>query len=269
MSTCKWIRVLTTLFVMAFIVMIPVICAATDRIGIVLMHGKTGNPSFIANAAGGALQQAGFLVEAPEMPWSQRRYIDQPFGEALNEIEQAVERLRKEGANKIIIAGHSMGADAALAYAANRGGIDGVILLAPGHTPDSPSHLQEYQVDVAKAKAMMDSGDGDKFSTFDDWNRGIHYTRAMKASIYYSFFDPKGLGAMSIDATLINPNIPVLYVIGSQDPVQSDQGKSYAFNKLPENKLTKFMTVNADHMGTPAAAVSAVICWLNELNKQQ
>lgn len=269
MSVGKWNKTIAILCVLTVVLSVPAFCLAASRIGIVMIHGKAGTPGFMANAVGSALKKEGFLLEMPEMPWSQDRYIDKTFEEALLEIDQAIERLRKNGAKKIVIAGHSMGADAALAYAANREGIDGVILLAPGHTPDTPSHIRDYRADVAKAKAMLDAGKGNKLSTFNDWNRGIHYIREMKAVIYYSYFSPDGLGAMSIAAIRMQPDIPVLYVVGTRDPGQAEQGKNYAFDKLPEHKLTRWVTVHANHMETPAAALDEMIVWLHKLQQSE
>ena len=267
MSNRKWIGISAVLCIVALSVLIPAFCSSGGQIGIVLMHGKTGNPESMANAAGHALQKAGFLVETPEMPWSKGRYIDKGYEEALNEIDQAVERLRKKGADRIVVAGHSMGAGAALAYAAYHGKIDAVVMLAPGHAPDSPGY-RKFQADVAKARMMIESGNGTQVASFGDTNGGTSYERYMKASIYFSYFNPEGLGAMSRSAALVSADIPVLYVTGSLDPLTANLGKGYAFDRLPENKRDRYVTVNADHLGTPAAAVGVVIEWLNEAVKQ-
>ena len=233
------------------------------------MHGKTGTPEiFMRSNVIGSLKHKGYLVEAPEMSWSHYRYIDKPYEEALNEIDHAVESLKKKGATKIILAGHSMGANAALAYAAYRGKVDGIIMLAPGHAPDSIQGSEKFYYSVEKAKKMIDSNQGDKFQTFSDANIGRNYTVRMKSSIYYSFFNPDGIAAMSRNAAKISPDIPVLYVAGSQDNLTTIYDKSYIFNRLPKNSLTKYVLVNADHLGTPGAAIDEMISWLNLLSGQ-
>ena len=158
---------LLSLFMLAA-VMLPNSFAAgqPERLGIVLLHGKTGepfNPNMIEAAR--PLKQAGFLLEVPEMPWSKTRYIDKPYDQALNEIDQAVARLKAKGATKIVIAGLSMGGDAALAYAAYHGHIDGLILLSPAHTPDSDYFLNNFADDIAKAKTMIAAGNGDQYAS--------------------------------------------------------------------------------------------------------
>jgi len=239
---------------------------AKDRIGIILLHGKTGTPEiFIRSNVIDRLKHEGFMVDAPEMPWSHNRYIDKSYDEALNEIDLAVESLKKKGANRIIMAGHSMGANAALAYAAYHGGISGIILLAPGHAPDSIQGRGKFVYDVEKAKSMTDTNQGNKVQTFNDSNTGRNYTVRMKSSIYYSYFNPDGIAAMSRSAGRISPAIPVLYIAGTQDKLTVIFGKQYIFDKLPKNPLTKYAEVDADHLGTPAAAIDEMVFWLNSL----
>jgi len=236
-------------------------------VGVVLLHGKTGQPRVVGLGVVEPLRQAGFLVEAPEMPWSRDRYIDRTYDEALAEIDQAVARLAAKGATKIVIAGHSMGADAALAYGARHGNIAGIILLAPGHIPDFPAFQRGF-ADVEKARSMIDAGQGDQKATFRDTNLGKEFTRIMKSSIYYSFFSPDGIGAAAKNAAIISPDVPVLYVGGTADPQTRALGKEFIFNKLPANLLTKYIIVDSDHMGTPAAATGEMIAWLRALAAQ-
>ena len=159
-------------------------------------------------------------------------------------------RLKANGATKIVIAGQSMGGDAALVYAAYHGHIDGIILLSPAHAPDSSYFLQNFGADIAKAKAMM----------------GTPYTRHMKAAIYYSFFNPDGIGAMQKAASMVSSDIPVLYVKASQDRYALH--KSFLYDKLPENSLSRYIVVNSDHLGIPLAAVPEMLSWLQTLTSR-
>lgn len=80
-----------------------------------------------------ALKGAGFLVVAPDMPWSRSRGFDKTYEETMAEIDDAVERLKEAGATKIVVGGHSIGANAALGYGARREGLAGVTVIAPDH----------------------------------------------------------------------------------------------------------------------------------------
>ena len=57
---------------------------------------------------------------------------------------------------------------------------------------------------------------------------------------------------------------PLLYVAASNDPTQ--RGRGYIFDRAPQNPLNRYVTVNSDHIGTPAAAQEIVLNWLATLN---
>ena len=88
--------------------------AAGDDLGVVLLHGKGGSPSGYVRELAFALQSKGHLVSAPTMPWAQNRIYDASFDEAMYEIDRAIDSLRQKGAKFVVVAGHSLGANAAL-----------------------------------------------------------------------------------------------------------------------------------------------------------
>ncbi len=90
------------------------VCA--PRIGLVLMHGKAVNLENLGDLST-ALEGQGFLVATPMMPWSRDRYLNATYEAALDEIAEAIQKLKQRGATRIVVAGHSMGANVALGYA--------------------------------------------------------------------------------------------------------------------------------------------------------
>ena len=60
---------------------------AQYAIGVVLMHGKQSAPGEHDDLAG-ALASAGYVVERPEMCWSNRRIYDLPYLDCLREIRR-------------------------------------------------------------------------------------------------------------------------------------------------------------------------------------
>jgi pimeloyl-ACP methyl ester carboxylesterase len=113
-----------------------------DRIGMVLMHGKGGTPKYVSSL-GSALRGAGVLVETPSMPWSRHRIYDKGYEESMDEIDTYVAQLKAAGARRIFVAGHSLGANAALGFGARREGLSGIILLAYGHVPGIPGFARK------------------------------------------------------------------------------------------------------------------------------
>jgi len=237
--------------------------SAGGTIGVVVLHGKDSKPPHRGVAAfASQLSSEGFLVETPEMPWSGRRGYDADYEQAMIEIDAAVARLKARGATAIVVAGHSLGANAAIGYGARRPGLKAVVALAPGHTPDAQPLRDACAESVARAKAMVAQGHGADTATFVDGNHGQRFQRQAMARMYVSYFDPDGPAIIPRNAAKLTA--PLLYVVGDSDPL-SRLGADYAFAKAPANPASKYASVSADHMGTPSAAADLVVAWLKGL----
>jgi pimeloyl-ACP methyl ester carboxylesterase len=255
------VRILTLGVIAALLCLGP--AWAGNGLGVVLLHGKRSGPQVFQGLAG-ALEKEGFLVAKPEMPWSRSRYLDKTFEAALDEIAAAVNALQQKGANRVVVAGHSMGAVAALGYAAARGGLTGVILLAPGHFPGFPGFQKSLGDSLAQAQEMIKSGRGEKTGEFLDKNQGRVFPISTTAQIYYSYFSPEGPMAPGRNAARLNPKIPVLVILGDQDPL-APSAKSQVFAKLPANPLYRLVTVAGGHIEVPSESQEEVLRWLKGL----
>jgi len=238
--------------------------APAGRIGVVLLHGKRGAPDRHLADLAAALRAAGYRVATPEMPWSRRRLYDADHAAAMREIAAAAEALRREGAAGIVIAGHSMGANAALGYAAGHPGLLGLICLAPGHSPDLGRQRELVAPEVARARALVAEGKADAAIRFTDLNSGRSYDTVLPAGVFLSYFDPEGPAAMPRSAARITPAVPVLWVVGKDDPL-SRMGPGYVFDKLPAHPASRYLEVPGGHIDVPRAAVPAVLDWLKAL----
>lgn len=243
---------------------------AADLWGVVVMHGKSPgsamDPSVDSVIA--KLQAAGAVTAKPDMPWSKTRYIDKPLAGAVAEIAEQVQALRAKGATRIAIAGHSMGCPAAMAYAAQRGEVDALVLLAPGHVPQRYYASKQTSVvrdSVNQAREMVAKGEGDTPHTpFADINQGNRRTVFTTANIYLSYFDPNGDGEMAVTAPRVPASTAVLWVVGKDDPL-ANAGRAYVFDKLPTNPKSQYLEVDANHHTTPTVAAEAVVQWLGGL----
>ncbi len=232
---------------------------AGEPIGIVLMHGKTGQPGSMQTLVD-ALEADGHAVDRPEMCWSRRRIYDLPYLECLRDAEAAVERLRKRGATRIMIAGQSLGANAALAFAATRTGVAGAIAMATAHNPAQIARRPAIARSLAEARTLIAAGEGDVAATFSDVNVGREFSVRTTPKIYLSFFAPEGPADIPSNAARVH--VPLLWIAGDADPTQS--GPQHAF-ALARNSANRYVTVSADHLGTPAASSGAIISWLGAL----
>jgi len=130
---------------------------AGEKIGVVLMHGKGGTAkarSPVGKLAA-KLEGAGFLVAAPDMPWSRSRGFDKSHKDSMKEIDAAVEDLKSDGATRVVVGGHSIGANAALAYGARRDGLAGVLAIAPGHIIEIAGFQDKMDSDYKRAREMV------------------------------------------------------------------------------------------------------------------
>jgi pimeloyl-ACP methyl ester carboxylesterase len=121
----------------------PPVDTSGPRIGVVVLHAEGGDPYGGTLRFTRALIREGFLTDSPEMPWSARRAYDAGVDATVKEIDASVTRLKSRGAQKIFVAGHSLGAAAAVRYARLRR-VDGLIALAPAHDSDGPKKAAAY-----------------------------------------------------------------------------------------------------------------------------
>lgn len=240
---------------------------AGEKIGVVLMHGKGGTArekSPIGKLAY-QLEVADFIVVAPDMPWSRSRGFDRTYAESMAEIDEAVAKLKSMGATKIVVGGHSLGANAALGYGARRPGLAGILAIAPGHFIDSNGFHDLVDYDYRRAKEMVAAGKGDEESGFKDVNQGKKSTKTMKAKVYLSWFDPEGPAPMPKNAANLKPGTPLMWIIGEKDRLLMKRGKEYAFAKAPAHPKNAYVVVKGGHGATPMKGKKKIIAWLKGL----
>ena len=132
------------------------ICDATDStVGIVLLHGKGGmptNPAYTNLIKD--IEGEGFIIITPEMPYSNYRGYDKSYEETAAEIDNYVAELKRLGANRVFIMGHSLGANVAIYYATIRD-VDGIVAMAPGHLPETHIFYENCGSSVENSKEQL------------------------------------------------------------------------------------------------------------------
>ena len=255
----KWLVLIATVVLIAAVLAILNV-EKKDRIGLVLMHGKGGTPSGPIAALADSLAGSGILVEAPLMAWGRGRIYEKTYDDAMAEIDDAVSRLKSRGAGQIFVGGHSLGANAALGFAARREGLSGVIILAYGH---SPRRIEKMLPDsLAKARQMIAAGNGRESADFGDINQGRRLQRTMTAEIYVSWFQPGGPAGAGKNARAIKPSTPVLWVEDDARRKRTN-ARRRIFNKVPEHPKNEFRVISSTHRKVPTDAIGIVTDWLN------
>jgi pimeloyl-ACP methyl ester carboxylesterase len=231
--------------------------------GIVYLHGKGAWPGGLDGGILASLEDEGALVAKPEMPWSYERRYAATYEQAMVEIDAAVAGLKARGAKRIVVIGHSLGANAAIGYAARHPDLAAVVALAPGHLPEADGMRSFVSDAVARAKALIAAGQGDVPQTFPDMAQGIPLIAHATPRVYLSMFDPDGPAVIPKNAAAMGP-VPLLWVVGKLDPVDS-RGPEYAFNAAAKNPKSKYIEVFAGHLTTPLVARRQVVDWINSL----
>jgi pimeloyl-ACP methyl ester carboxylesterase len=209
------------------------------------------------------LQSAGFLVERPEMCWSQARIYDQTLADCMTAIDDALARLKARGATSLIVAGHSLGGFGAVYYGATHDGLTGIVAIAPAPGPRAASR-RELAAGLARARTLIAQGQGDAPRSFTDAN--THETTFLiqvraTPNVFVSFYDTASGGNLAENAARLRA--PVLWISGTRDPSQTDHKTSYS--RVPPNPLNRLIEIDAAHMETPDKAASQIVDWIKAL----
>jgi pimeloyl-ACP methyl ester carboxylesterase len=251
-------------FALAFVLVAPAPLAAASLqgMGVVFLHGKGVWPGAFDGGIPGALESEGAVVVSPEMPWSFGRMYGATFEQAMSEIDTAVAALKAKGATRIVIIGHSLGANAAIGYAARRRVVVAVVAIAPGHLPETAEMRDRTRDALAEARAMYAAGQKEKH-TWPDLVQGFPTFVSATPAVYLSMFDPDGPAVIPKNAAALR-GIPLLWVVGNFDPIHA-RGPEYAFARSGKNPASRYIEVLATHLTTALAARAQVVEWLKAL----
>jgi len=238
--------------------------ARASTTGVVLVHGKMDTTGYWLMPLRRKLQAAGFRTASPEMPWAEKREYDRTYEQSLDMIGAAAQGLEHQGARRIVVAGHSLGANAALGYAALHDHVAGVIVISPGQFPEDPGYQKVVGASVAKARQLIAEGKGDQIGLFKDfaqWNGNLEGARTT-ARNYLSYFDPNGNAVMPKNAKRMKPGTAALWVVGRDDKGNVADGTGYIFDKLPPDRLNRYVLVPKGHDDAPATGADLIVSWL-------
>ena len=232
-------------------------------VGVIYLHGKGAWPGAADGGILSTLAEEGALVATPEMPWSFKRKYGATYEQAMAEIDAAAAGLKAKGATRIVVMGHSLGANAAIGYAARHPDLAAVVALAPGHLPEAEGLRSHTKEAIAEAKQLVAAGQGDVPRRFPDMAQGIPLTATATPLVYLSMFDPDGPAVIPKNAEAMGP-VPLLWVVGTLDPI-ARRGPDYAFKYGAKNPKSRYIEVFAGHLTTPLAARGQVVEWINSL----
>jgi pimeloyl-ACP methyl ester carboxylesterase len=235
--------------------------------GVVVMHGKGGNPGRFVSDLARALEDNGVLVANLEMPWSGRRNYDVDVAAAEKQVQDALEALRAKGATKLFVAGHSQGGVFAL-HIGGRLAVDGVIPIAPGGSVASPVFRDKLGASLEQAKKYVAEGKGGEPQRLLDLegSRGTYPIVAVPAA-YVTWFDPEGAMNQMRALKALRPETPVLLIVPTRDYPPLLRLKETVFRALPPNRHTRLYEPDSDHLGSPGASGAEIRRWIREVSQ--
>ena len=233
----------------------------SNKIGIVLMHGKGGSPTKYVAELASALEAQGILVANLEMPWSGKRDYDVNVAAAEQEVEAALSGLRGKGAQKLFVAGHSQGGLFAF-YFGNKHVVDGIIAMAPGGNVGGAAYREKVVDSVESARKLIAEGKGDQKTRLTDHegSKGTYPITTTPAS-YLTWFDPEGAMNETQAVKNMNPAIPILFVAPTNDYPSLLKIKQQMFDALPKNPRSKLYEPSANHLQAPSASAKEIVEW--------
>lgn len=256
------LHVLAATLCLLLLIAAPVRAGDLSGVGVVFLHGKGVWAGAFDGGIPEALEADGAVTASPEMPWSLIRMYGATYDEAMGEIDAAVADLKAKGATRIVVIGHSLGANAAIGYAARRHGIAAVVAMSPGHLPETEEMRDRTADAIVQARTLAASGETSR-RIWPDRIQGVPTVALASPVVYLSMFDPDGPAVIPRNAAALR-GVPLLWVVGESDPIFA-RGRDYAFARAPKNPKSRYIEVSAGHLAAPRVARSQVVEWLKSL----
>ncbi len=269
-SSLRYFLIAVTFLVVSILLPLRAIAETSHiKIGIVLMHGKGGSPTKHVSDLASALEEQGFLVANLEMPWSGQRDYDVNVSAAEKEVESALSSLRDKGAQRLFVAGHSQGGLFAF-YFGSKHVVDGVVAIAPGGNVGSPIFREKLAESVALARKLIAEGKSNEKIRLSDYEgaKGV-YPIVTTPSSYLSWFDPEGAMNQMTAVTNLNPAVPALYIVPTNDYPGLIKAKQQVIDALPKNPRTKLYEPSSNHINAPSASIKEIAEWTTAVANAQ
>lgn len=235
------------------------------RVGVVILHGKGGQPTGLVAELATYLQSQGFQVRNLEMPWSGKRQYDASPVQAQQEVVDAFDELGRGGALRRVLVGHSQGGVFAL-HLAGVLPLDAVVAIAPGGNTGTELFAQKLGTHLAAARAQISAGHPDETGDFFDYegSKGLIPVRT-RADWYAAWFDPEGVMRQERALRAVSPAVPVLYLAPTGDLPTLKRLNPGLFSLLPKHPQTRWEQPAASHTDAPTAARERIGQWIADV----
>ncbi|HYF20969.1 MAG TPA: alpha/beta fold hydrolase [Ramlibacter sp.] len=232
------------------------------RVGIVLLHGIGATGASMEPLAA-RLRQAGWRVATPDLPYGGPRAFSEPVEAAERTVLAELERLRREGATRLVLAGFSLGGFFA-AHMAGRTPVDALVSIAPNGGSDMKPLMDE----VARARQLVAQGRGAQPTLMKDaavvGDERYDLPHATPAA-YITWFDHAGAMNWRGVWSRLRPGTPVFLVVPTRDLANLRKVKRELWQGLPRHPANRLYEPRADHLGASMASADEAVKWVREV----
>jgi pimeloyl-ACP methyl ester carboxylesterase len=238
---------------------IPSQAQPKQRLGIVLLHG-IGATGAAMEPLAARWRAQGWTVSTPDLPYGGNAAFSRPVAEAERIVREQLHRLRREGAQKVVLAGFSIGGFFA-AHMAGREPVDALVAIAPNGGAD----MKQLQDEVARARQLVAQGRGDQPTTMKDGavvGDDRYDLPGAVPSAWLTWFDPAGAMNWRRVWQALRPGVPVFLVVPTRDLANLRKVKRELWEGLPRDPRHQLYEPRSDHLGAPLASADESIRWI-------
>jgi len=235
--------------------------AAQERIGIVLLHGIGATGASMEPLAARWRAQ-GWQVVTPDLPYGGPAAFSRPVAEGERVVREALQRLRREGAQKLVLAGFSIGGFFA-AHVASRERVDALVAIAPNGGAD----MKRLEDEVARARQLIAQGRGDQPTPMKDAavvGTERYDLPGAVPSAWLTWFDPAGTMNWQRVWRALPSGVPVFLVVPTRDLENLRRVKQALWEGLPPHPGHRLYEPRSDHLGAPLASADEAVRWLRQ-----
>jgi len=239
----------------------PAPAASQTRVGIVLLHGIGATGASMEPLAE-RWRQNGWTVSTPDLPYGGSAAFSRDVATAEAIVLGELEKLRRGGAERLVLAGFSIGGFFA-AHMAGRAQVDALVSIAP----NGGSDMKKLDDQLARARELIAQGRGQQPTLLYDGavvGKDRYELPAATPAAYVSWYDPQGAMNWRGVWGRLRPGTPVFLVVPTKDLANLRKVKRELWEGLPPHRAHRLFEPRVDHLGAPMASAEAAATWLKE-----
>jgi pimeloyl-ACP methyl ester carboxylesterase len=235
--------------------------------GYLLLHGKGSGPTLdicSMNPVAKRLEEDKKLYLHQTYSWGLGKVFQEQFENCLDDVANGIKELESQGATKIHLVGHSLGANVAFFYATQFSNFESIVALAAAHNTHLAKFNQWSSWSRNKAHALVNQG-LDLPADFIDMSMMEVYIISAIPSAYLSYLDPNGKTVMTKNVRRFKTPANLFIASGTKDMTQVEV-ETLLYNPAQKTTNSVFLQTNDDHLTLPINTYLNWTSWCESLS---